>query len=111
LEVSLLDKRTRKPRWKAPFQNVDLRTIVPGSPCAIRGEFSCPSDIPKGEYLLALSILDPAGERPAVRFATTQYFQGGRHPIGWIGVNQQLTSANMPVFDDPALDDKLFYDA
>jgi hypothetical protein len=111
LEVSLLDKRTRMPRWKALFQNVDLRTIVSGSPCAIRGEFSCPSDIPKGEYLLALSILDPAGERPAVRFATTQYFKGGRHPIGWIGVNQPPTSANMPVFDDPALDDGLFYGA
>jgi hypothetical protein len=109
LEVSLLDAKTREPRWKALFQNVDLRTIVPGTPCTIRGKFSCPSDMPKGEYLLAVSILDPAGERPAVRFATAEYFKGGRHPIGWVGVNRAPSSANMPIFDDPALDESLSY--
>jgi hypothetical protein len=111
LEVSLLDASTREPRWKAPFRNVDLRTILPGNSTKISGEFYCPSDMPKGEYLLAVAILDPAGERPAVRFATAQYFQGGRHPMGWVGVGKAASSNQMPVFDDPALDHSLFYNA
>ena len=111
LELSLLDAKTRKPRWEAIFRNVDLRTIVPGRTCTILGEFSCPSDMPKGEYLLAVAILDPSGGRPAVTFSTQQYFNGGRHPVGWIGVSQSAPSATAIVFDEPTLDDSLFYNA
>jgi hypothetical protein len=69
-------------------------------------------DIPSGEYVLTLAILDPAGMVPSLRFATSQYWNGGRHPIGLVGVGQPGTGA-LPasfLFDDPAQDVSLFYD-
>lgn len=111
LELSLLDPITREPRWKTPFENVDLRTILPAGPSKISSQFVCPSDLLRGEYLLALAILDPARNQPAARFATAQYFRGGRHPMGWTGVGTIPSANAMPTFDDPALDHTLFYTA
>lgn len=110
VEVSLLDPDTRQPRWKARFRNIDIRKILPQEPrTKIIGEFVCPSDLPKATYLLALAILDPAGNVPAARFATTHYFHGGRHPMGWIGVGTTPPRNKMPEFDDPEQDHTLFY--
>lgn len=69
-------------------------------------------DIPAGEYVLTLAVLDPAGMVPSLRFATSQYWNGGRHPIGLVGVGRPGTGA-LPasfVFDDPARDASLHYD-
>ncbi len=67
--------------------------------------------IPTGKYILALAVLDPAGQLPSLRFATSQYFKGGRHPVGIVAVNQG-NGGPLPedmVFDDPATDDSLHY--
>jgi len=64
-----------------------------------------------GEYVLALAILDPAGMVPSLRFATSQYWNGGRHPIGLVGVGQP-GGGKLPAdfaFDDPAQDNSLHY--
>jgi hypothetical protein len=52
--------------------------------------------------VLALAILDPAGMLPSARFAITNYWNGGRHPIGKVGVG--VTVAN------PQLDESQFND-
>ncbi len=67
--------------------------------------------IPTGRYLLALAVLDPAGQLPSLRFATSQYFKGGRHPIGMVAVNQGGGGPLPPdlIFDDPAKDGSLHY--
>jgi hypothetical protein len=68
-------------------------------------------NIPAGQYILALAVLDPAGNLPSLRFATSQYFNGGRHPIGIVAVNQS-GGGPLPggmVFDDPATDNSLHY--
>lgn len=110
VEVSLLDPETRTPRWQSRFTDCNLTTILPGAPSTrIAGEFVCPPELPKGSYVLALAILDPAGNTPAARFATTHYFRGGRHPVGWIGVGAPATGAPMPAFDDPTRDETLAY--
>jgi hypothetical protein len=73
------------------------------------GDFAVP--LPTGQYILALAILDPAGNLPSLRFATSQYFTGGRHPVGIVTVNQAgggPLPGNM-VFDDPAADTSLHY--
>ncbi len=73
------------------------------------GEFKV--SIPTGRYILALAVLDPAGQLPSLRFATSQYFKGGRHPVGMVAVNQGKGGPlpkNM-VFDDPAMDGSLHY--
>jgi len=74
-------------------------------------EFKLPDTLVKGTYVLALAILDPAGNLPSVRFAITNYFNGGRHPIGRISVdttvaNPELTDRD---FDDIANDKSLHY--
>jgi hypothetical protein len=68
--------------------------------------------MPQGDYTLALAILDPAGMQPAVRFAIRNYFIGGRHPIGVIGVGKTPSSAELDpaCFDDPAKDKTLHYE-
>jgi len=75
----------------------------------ISGDFEI--TIPTGRYILAIAVLDPAGQLPSLRFATSQYFKGGRHPIGIIAVNQGNGGPlpNNMVFDDPAKDDSLHY--
>lgn len=47
--------------------------------------FSLAEEIPSGEYILAIAILDPAGNRPCARFAIQNYYNGGRHPIAKVG--------------------------
>jgi hypothetical protein len=70
-----------------------------------------PASVPQGRYVLALAILDPAGMLPAVRFAIENYFTGGRHPIGLVGVDRPVSTRQLsPMhFDDPAADRTLHY--
>ncbi|HKJ78379.1 MAG TPA: DUF4832 domain-containing protein [Prolixibacteraceae bacterium] len=125
VELRLLDSNTHETKWKQVFNTVDIRTWMPGedwseSLQAYKIEapivnnidtFQIDSDITKGEYILALSILDPAGMVPAVKFATTQYFNGGLHPVGYIGVdtvtNRQVIDSML--FNTPIQDKSLRY--
>jgi hypothetical protein len=126
VEVSLLDPDTKQPVWKTTFRNIDIRTWLPGDSwdktekkykiepreSQINGKFLLPVNLPKGEYILGLSILDPAGNVPAVRFAIINYFKGGRHPIGMIGVNKEIEKLdlNETIFDDLYSDRTLYYE-
>ena len=126
VEVSLLDPITHQPVWKSVFKGIDIRKWLPGdqwdsamrkytiAPAVytVNGEFKLPVELPKGEYLVALSILDPAGNVPAVRFATRNYFKGGRHPIGKVGIGKTLTSFTLDdtTFDDLSSDRSLYYE-
>lgn len=126
VEVSILNAATKQPIWKAKFQNVDIRTWLPGdkwdtiqrkyliepSQNKITGKFLLPTDLPVGEYIIALSVLDPAGNVPSIRFAIKNYFKGGRHPIGKIGVRKVINSfeLNEALFDDLYKDRTLFYE-
>lgn len=69
--------------------------------------------VPEGLYVLSLAILDPAGMLPSIRFATSQYWDGGRHPVGLVGVNRD-GGGPLPIgfaFDNPAEDRSLYYQA
>ena len=125
VEVSLLDPVTRKPVWKDVFKDLDIRKWLPGDEWNVEerkydiaakvydveGSFSIPEKIQAGEYILALAILDPAGNLPAARFAMENYFKGGRHPIGKIGVRSEIIEAALDpsIFDDIASDRSLHY--
>jgi hypothetical protein len=58
-----------------------------------------------------LAILDPAGMLPSERFATLNYFNGGRRPIGKIGIgnNPSQYELSPSIFNDPAEDNSLHY--
>ena len=85
---------------------------LPAKTNHVTGNFRLPKGLPTGEYFLALAILDPAGNLPSARFATAHYFNGGRHPIGKIGieVTPARTQLDESIFDDPGKDKSLRYE-
>lgn len=125
--VALLDPATKKnPVWSSPLSGVDIRQWLPGEdwgsaafayrrPAKLNeaeGRATLPKSIPNGTYILALAILDrQGGMMPSVRFATTNYFKGGWHPLGFIGIGTAPEDAALKniTFDDPAFDDSLHY--
>jgi len=78
----------------------------------VTGRFRLPSSLQAGEYLVALAILDPAGNLPSVKFAVVNYFKGGRHPLGRIGIGMESHKAEISPdeFDDPQSDQSLRYE-
>jgi hypothetical protein len=124
--VALLDAATKEPVWSAPLDGVDIRRWLPGedwdsaafsyrSPakrCDAAGGATLPPDLKRGEYILALAILDrQGGMMPSVRFATSNYFRGGWHPFGFIGVGAEPREVALKdiTFDNPTFDDSLRY--
>jgi hypothetical protein len=101
------DKKTQQFEW-----NTRGEYDLPAAPVRVEGTFEVPDGISKGAYILSLSILDPAGNVPAVRFASANYFRGGRHPIGRIGVgvSPAKVELNPKAFDDLKSDNTLFYE-
>ncbi len=124
--VALLDPATKKPVWSAPLSGVDIRKWLPGEdwdsgafayrrpavPHHDEGHATLPADIKPGQYLLAVAILDrQGGLMPSARFAMENYFRGGWHPLGFIGVGEVPKEASLKdvKFDSPAFDDSLHY--
>ena len=124
--VGLLDPATKKPVWSAPMSGVDVRKWLPGeewdseifayrSPAVKNsgtGKVALPDNIQRGKYIIALGILDrQGGMMPSVRFATTNYFRGGWHPLGYIGIGETPEQATLEhvKFDNPAFDESLHY--
>jgi len=124
--VALLDPATKKPVWSAPLEGVDIRTWLPGEDWdsetfAYRipakrydaaGTAALTGDVKTGTYIVALAILDrQGGMMPSVRFATQNYFRGGWHPLGFIGIGDAPAEAALKdiAFDSPAFDDSLHY--
>jgi hypothetical protein len=123
VELSLLDD-SNQVVWASEFENADIRTWMPGEgnytsagyeikaePFHIEGIFKLPENIPSGKYKLALAVLDPAGRLPSLRFAIENYINGGRHPVGFTGVEYKIKKGEEGSlkFDDPGLDKSLRY--
>lgn len=121
VEASLL-KSDGTVAWKGLFQD-DIRNWLPGTewnsatraynqaPAVnlVNGVFTIPKSVPKGTYTLALSILDPAGWKPSVRFANTNYYTGGRTPIGKVGIGMNPSDQNLGSFASLKSDKTLGY--
>ncbi len=124
--VGLLDPATKKLVWSAPLAGVDIRKWLPGEdwdsagfayrrpamPQHEEGLAPLPADIKPGQYIVALALLDrQGGMMPSARFAIENYFRGGWHPLGFIGIGEAPKEAalNNMKFDSPAFDDSLHY--
>lgn len=89
----------------------ECRWSQPPKSFTVAGTFN--PDVPRGKYVLAIAILDPAGMLPSLRFATANYLAGGRHPLGIVGVAGERggpLDAGF-IFDDPQRDQSLHYRA
>ncbi len=124
--VGLLDLVTKKPVWFTPLTGVDIRKWLPGEDWdseqfAYRrpavsyrheGHGTLPTDLTPGKYIIALAILDrQGGMMPSARFAIENYFRGGWHPLGFIGIGKSPGEPALKnlKFDSPAFDDSLHY--
>ena len=118
VQLALLNKTSHAVVWTGIFDATDIRKWLPGSDWnvpnrdaatlttlagrayrtpALRyhetGSFTIPSSVPSGEYVLALAVLDrDGGMLPNLRFAINNYWQGGYHPMGIIGVGSEPAS-------------------
>ena len=126
VELRLLDPVSRAVKWKQVMNGVDICDWMPGEEWNVNtreydvpapvikhtAAFKIDDSLPKGKYILAIAILDPAGMVPSVKFATAQYFKGGNHPVGYIGVDSSIAAFMLDpsVFDDPSDDNSLFYE-
>lgn len=122
VEASLL-RSDRTVAWKGIFSNADIRNWMPGddwnsttrqynqAPAVqqVSSTFTIPSNMAAGTYTLALSILDPYGYKPSARFANTNYYTGGRTPLGKVGIGMEPANQNIGPFDNLKTDTTLSY--
>lgn len=106
IEVSLLDD-ARKVVWRATFTGTDVTQWLPGNTSTVHGSFA-PS-VSSGTYVLAVAIDDPASSNPSLRFANTNYYQGGRTPLGKVGIGVMPPDQNLGSFDSLKPDVTLSY--
>lgn len=125
VEISLLDVTTHEPVWSTTLSDVNITEWMPGDKWnpslksydekaethTIVRELTVDPGIGNGKYIISISVLDPAGMLPSIRLATRNYFTGGRHPMGYIGVGQELEEYRLDsrLFDDIAGDATLKY--
>ncbi|NOV04807.1 DUF4832 domain-containing protein [Paenibacillus planticolens] len=121
VEASLL-RADRSVAWTGTF-NTDITSWLPGTnwnassrayanaPAVntVAGTFTIPSNLPVGTYTLAVSVLDPAGNKPSLRFANTNYYTGGRTPLGKVGIGQDPSDQNLGTFNSLKSDSTLSY--
>ena len=104
VEIALLDKGSRQKVWGKILDKVAISQWMPGEQWnsannaysvpapeyRIEADLAMDQALPDGEYIIAISILDPAGMLPSLRFAISNYFEGGRHPMGIVGLNASV---------------------
>lgn len=125
VEISLLDPLSKTKVWSKTLDDVKISEWMPGDNWSkeeskymdaprtniVKASVQLDSSVRDGEYILALSVLDPAGMLPSLRFANTNYFEGGRHPMGYVGVGVKTdkTFIDSSIFDDIQGDKTLRY--
>lgn len=104
VEIALLDKATKQKVWGKVLSNTKISSWMPGEqwnsakntylvPAVeneVEEELTIDQTLPAGEYFLSIAVLDPAGMQPSLRFAISNYFEGGRHPIGIVGLGSNV---------------------
>jgi hypothetical protein len=109
--LSLLDPLSHRVIWSREIENVDIRSWLPGDDWDEQADrYRIPaktynvqstmllpgnSDLPTGEYILALSIPDPYSGELGIRLAIRNYFEGGYHPLGIIAYGTTPTGSPM----------------
>lgn len=98
----------RSVAWSGSF-SADIRNWMPGKSYTVSQTFPLPASLGSGVYTLALSINDPAGDAPSLRFANKSYYAGGWTVVGKIGVGQAPTNQILGTYDVLKTDNSLRY--
>lgn len=124
VEVALLDKDTKKKVWGKELDKIDIRNWQPGNfwnpnfyrymeaakEHKITSKVKIEEKLKKGDYILAISILDPYAKKPAIRFANKNYLNGGHHPLGIVSIGKENKEWKLEFsFDDIQKDYSLNY--
>lgn len=125
VEIALLDAKTHEKVWARTLSSAKISEWMPGdkwssqtnkysvpaSENTISEDLTLDTDLPAGKYIVSIACLDPAGMLPSLRFAVRNYYNGGRHPMGYVGVGQAIETFNVGdrPFDDIQNDKTLKY--
>lgn len=125
VEIALLDTETHSKVWGTTIDDVNISQWMPGDNWSkdlqkyqisapvnkVNATVTIPQTVENGEYILAISVLDPASMRSSLRFANENYFEGGYHPMGYIGINVPVkrTAVARELFYDLQSDKSLNY--
>ena len=126
LAVTLIDKNTRQLLWKATIPNIDIRKWHPGhdynyttriyqTPAQehlISASIPLPANLPVGEHLIGLTILEPLSRTPGLFFAVPNFFKTSQtQPLAKIGIGMDATGHTLDgvAFDDLVNDDTRSY--
>ncbi|HLT88621.1 MAG TPA: DUF4832 domain-containing protein [Sphingobacterium sp.] len=105
IELVLLDTDTKKKVWGTTLENTDITQWMPGEKWHVQTQkylieperyayqqhVSINKKIKPGKYILALTVLDPAGMKPSLRFANKSYVNGGYTALGYIGIDTAIS--------------------
>jgi hypothetical protein len=125
IEIALLDEKTKAKVWCKTLKTAEVSKWYTGENWSsernsyqveapeytVKESLTLDKDLSVGRYIIAIACLDPAGNLPSLRFAVRNYFNGGRHPMGYIGVGKDIDTylINSALFNDIQEDHSLYY--
>lgn len=125
VEIALLNASSHRKVWSTTLNDVHISQWMPGedwdsaNSCyrtpakenEVTATLTLDEDLDPEKYIISVAVLDPAGMLPSLRFAAMNYFSGGRHPMGYIGVGADCDEYGLTNvrFDDIQSDKTLKY--
>lgn len=124
--IVLIDETTRQIKEKIIIPDIDITKWLPGNnynyttrvyqtPAVthhISGSVTIPSGLPKGKYLIGISILEPNSKSPGIFFAVENFFKESQtQPLARIGIGEDVASNTLDGvrFDNPKTNDTRYY--
>ncbi|OUN78958.1 DUF4832 domain-containing protein [Alistipes sp. An54] len=125
VEIALLNASSHRKVWSTTLDDVHISQWMPGDDWdannsvyripaqenEVTATLTLDKDLDPEKYIISVAVLDPAGMLPSLRFAAMNYFNGGRHPMGYIGVGADCDAYALSdvKFDDIQSDKSLKY--
>jgi hypothetical protein len=123
LAFVLIDETSNEIVWKEEFKNVDIRKWLPGDKYSMTRKayqtaakeyiidttLTVPAAIAKGNYMVAISILEPYSQTPGILFDMKNFIKKSQtQPLCRIGIGQDLAGdymINQAILGNPVADD------
>jgi uncharacterized repeat protein (TIGR02543 family) len=124
--VVLIDETTRQIKEKIIIPDIDITKWLPGDKYSyttrtyqtpavthtISGSVTIPGSLPKGNYLVGISILEPNSKSPGIFFAVENFFKESQtQPLARIGIGEDAGANTLDGvrFDNPKTNDTRYY--